>query len=212
MSKTPRAGSVLGRAGQGRAGQGNCDSLAACRKTVCGGRADQRPFPACPEPVEGLSFSSGTKPRATFRRAQSGRILGKAARAGRHGLRGKQALNGSRKGAKVAKVPCAECETALDAIIAAAEGKTPAAVGLTTARPPYQPVSLGAMAGLRLSPLRRTAMDEWHVAQGAQWMRFEALFRGRSLDDPDDDDDAIEKLEKFSKGASVIKSLMSKSA
>lgn len=54
--------------------------------------------------------------------------------------------------------------------LAKVTGKTPAAVGLTTARPPYQPVSLGAMAGLRLSPLRRTAMDEWHVAQGAQWM------------------------------------------
>ncbi|HMA10747.1 MAG TPA: FAD-dependent oxidoreductase [Steroidobacteraceae bacterium] len=54
--------------------------------------------------------------------------------------------------------------------LARVTGKTPAAVGLTTARPPYQPVSLGAMAGLRLSPLRRTAMDEWHVAHGAHWM------------------------------------------
>ena len=26
------------------------------------------------------------------------------------------------------------------------------------------------MAGLRLSPLRRTPMDAWHEAQGAQWM------------------------------------------
>ena len=54
--------------------------------------------------------------------------------------------------------------------LARVTGRTPAAVGLTTARPPYQPVSLGAMAGLRLSPLRRTPMDDWHVAQGAQWM------------------------------------------
>jgi len=54
--------------------------------------------------------------------------------------------------------------------LAKVTGRTPAAVGLTTARPPYQPVSLGAMAGLRLSPLRRTPMDDWHVAQGAQWM------------------------------------------
>jgi len=54
--------------------------------------------------------------------------------------------------------------------LAKVTGKTPAAVGLTTARPPYQPVSLGAMAGLRLSPLRRTPMDDWHVAQDAQWM------------------------------------------
>ena len=44
------------------------------------------------------------------------------------------------------------------------------ALGLTTARPPYQPVSLGAVAGLRLSPLRRSPVDAWHQAHGAQWM------------------------------------------
>ena len=45
-----------------------------------------------------------------------------------------------------------------------------AALGLTTARPPWQPVSLGALAGARLSPLRRTPLDAWHEAHGAQWM------------------------------------------
>ncbi|MCC6631549.1 MAG: (2Fe-2S)-binding protein [Gammaproteobacteria bacterium] len=54
--------------------------------------------------------------------------------------------------------------------LAKVTGQSLATVGLTTARPPYQPVSLGAMAGLRLSPLRRTPMDAWHAAQGAQWM------------------------------------------
>jgi sarcosine oxidase subunit alpha len=54
--------------------------------------------------------------------------------------------------------------------LAKVTGKSLAEVGLTTARPPYQPVSLGAMAGLRLSPLRRTPMDEWHGTRGAQWM------------------------------------------
>jgi sarcosine oxidase, subunit alpha len=43
-------------------------------------------------------------------------------------------------------------------------------LGLTTARPPWQPVSLGALAGARFSPLRHTAMDGWHAAHGAQWM------------------------------------------
>ena len=43
-------------------------------------------------------------------------------------------------------------------------------VGLTTARPPYQPVSLGALAGAGFAPLRRTAMDALHRAQGAVWM------------------------------------------
>jgi sarcosine oxidase, subunit alpha len=43
-------------------------------------------------------------------------------------------------------------------------------LGLTTARPPWQPVSLGALAGARFAPLRRTAIDGWHDANGATWM------------------------------------------
>jgi sarcosine oxidase, subunit alpha len=43
-------------------------------------------------------------------------------------------------------------------------------VGLTTARPPYQPVALGALAGAGFSPLRHTALDARHVALGAVWM------------------------------------------
>jgi sarcosine oxidase subunit alpha len=43
-------------------------------------------------------------------------------------------------------------------------------IGLTTARPPYQPVTLGALAGAGFSPLRRTALDARHVALGAVWM------------------------------------------
>ena len=44
------------------------------------------------------------------------------------------------------------------------------AIGLTTARPPWQPISLGALAGTPHSPLRRTPMDAWHEAHGADWM------------------------------------------
>jgi sarcosine oxidase, subunit alpha len=43
-------------------------------------------------------------------------------------------------------------------------------LGLTTARPPWQPVSLGALAGSRFAPLRRTALDAWHESQRAVWM------------------------------------------
>jgi sarcosine oxidase subunit alpha len=44
------------------------------------------------------------------------------------------------------------------------------ALGLTTARPPWQPVSLGALAGMRFSPLRRSPLDAWHEQQNAVWM------------------------------------------
>ena len=67
------------------------------------------------------------------------------------------------------------------AILAAALGKTVPEVGTTTYRPPYTPVAFGALAGRDrgplMDPVRRTAMHEWHEAQGAvfepvgQWHR-----------------------------------------
>src|SRR3546814_19252764 len=47
-------------------------------------------------------------------------------------------------------------------------------VGSTRFRPPYTPVSLGALAGqgvgAHFRPVRRTALHDWHVAQGAEMM------------------------------------------
>lgn len=54
--------------------------------------------------------------------------------------------------------------------LARVTGRELPTLGLTTARPPWQPVSLGALAGTRFSPLRHTALDAWHEARGAQWM------------------------------------------
>ncbi|MEM7072774.1 MAG: glycine cleavage T C-terminal barrel domain-containing protein, partial [Pseudomonadota bacterium] len=46
--------------------------------------------------------------------------------------------------------------------------------GLTTFRPPYVPVGVGLLAGGEVGedfrPLRRTPMDSWHEAHGAEWM------------------------------------------
>ncbi|MFO6463349.1 sarcosine oxidase subunit alpha family protein [Jannaschia sp. KMU-145] len=46
-------------------------------------------------------------------------------------------------------------------------------VGTTTFRPPYTPVTLGAIAGEArgdlFQPLRRTPLHEWHEAHGAYW-------------------------------------------
>ena len=47
---------------------------------------------------------------------------------------------------------------------------SPAQTGLTTARPPYQPVSIASLAGPHLSRIRRTAMHERHDALGAKWI------------------------------------------
>jgi sarcosine oxidase, subunit alpha len=63
------------------------------------------------------------------------------------------------------------------AIVAAATGRSIAETGRTTSRPPYAPVTLGALAGPHREPVRRSPMQSWHEAHGAtplvagQWIR-----------------------------------------
>jgi sarcosine oxidase subunit alpha len=54
--------------------------------------------------------------------------------------------------------------------LARVTGRELPSLGLTTARPPWQPVSLGALAGARYAPLRCTPLDAMHEAHGAKWM------------------------------------------
>ena len=57
------------------------------------------------------------------------------------------------------------------ALMAEALGKNIPEVGTTTFRPPYTPVSLGALGGRAMAghfkPLRRTPMHDWNLAHGA---------------------------------------------
>ncbi len=59
------------------------------------------------------------------------------------------------------------------AILSEALGQEIPATGTTTFRPPYQPISFGAIAGEArgeiFQPLRRTPMHGWHEAKGAHW-------------------------------------------
>jgi len=59
---------------------------------------------------------------------------------------------------------------------ATARGETLATVGLPRFRPPYTPVTLGALAGLRrgrlLAPEQRTPIDDWHATHGAVFAPF----------------------------------------
>jgi sarcosine oxidase, subunit alpha len=58
-------------------------------------------------------------------------------------------------------------------IVAEATGNTIPEIGVTTFRPPYTPVTFGAIAGASSKelflPVRRTAIHDWHVAQGADF-------------------------------------------
>src|SRR5262249_1862900 len=53
------------------------------------------------------------------------------------------------------------------AVVAAATGATIAETGTTTWRPPYAPVTLGALAGRAFEPVRYSPMQPWHEAHGA---------------------------------------------
>ncbi len=59
------------------------------------------------------------------------------------------------------------------AVLADALGTAIPEVGTTTFRPPYTPVTFGALAGEARGPLfkptRLTPIDDWHAAHGAHW-------------------------------------------
>lgn len=63
------------------------------------------------------------------------------------------------------------------AVHAHATGASIAETGTTTWRPPYVPLTLGALAGGEDAPTRRSPMHDWHVDRGAtplvagQWIR-----------------------------------------
>ena len=63
------------------------------------------------------------------------------------------------------------------AAIAEARGETIAEVGTTVWRPPYAPVTLGALAGRIFEPVRVSSIHPWHEANGVrtilagQWIR-----------------------------------------
>ncbi|WP_308259080.1 2Fe-2S iron-sulfur cluster-binding protein [Pseudonocardia sp. H11422] len=65
------------------------------------------------------------------------------------------------------------------ALVAAATGRSIADTGVTTWRPMYAPVTLGALAGRIFQPVRHSPMQPWHERHGAvplvagQWIRPE---------------------------------------
>jgi sarcosine oxidase subunit alpha len=70
------------------------------------------------------------------------------------------------------------------AVVAAATGRGMAETGTTTARPPYAPVSLGALAGRNYQPVRRSPMHDWHVSHGAAPLVAGAWIRPDHYGDP----------------------------
>jgi sarcosine oxidase subunit alpha len=70
------------------------------------------------------------------------------------------------------------------AVVAEATGSDIARTGTTVWRPPYVPVSLGALAGRIHEPVRRSPMHDWHVAHGAEPLVAGAWIRPDHYGDP----------------------------
>ena len=70
------------------------------------------------------------------------------------------------------------------AVVAAAMGTSIAETGTTTWRPPYVPVTLGALAGPACEPVRYSPMQPWHQAHGAVPLLAGAWIRPDHYGDP----------------------------
>ncbi|HEY6277586.1 MAG TPA: 2Fe-2S iron-sulfur cluster-binding protein [Streptosporangiaceae bacterium] len=70
------------------------------------------------------------------------------------------------------------------AVVAAATGASIAGTGTTTWRPPYVPVTLGALAGRAFEPVRYSPMQPWHEAHGAVPLVAGAWIRPDHYADP----------------------------
>jgi sarcosine oxidase subunit alpha len=70
------------------------------------------------------------------------------------------------------------------AIMAAATGRTIAETGTTVWRPPYAPITLGALAGRIFEPVRYSPMQPWHERHGAKPLVAGAWIRPDHYGDP----------------------------
>ncbi|MDQ1517132.1 MAG: sarcosine oxidase, subunit alpha [Actinomycetota bacterium] len=71
------------------------------------------------------------------------------------------------------------------AVLAEATGRTIGETGTTVWRPPYAPMSLGALAGRQFEPVRRSPMQGWHEAHGARPLVAGAWIRPDHYGDPE---------------------------
>ncbi len=70
------------------------------------------------------------------------------------------------------------------AVHARATGSTIAETGTTTWRPPYAPITLGALAGRDEDPVRRSPLHDWHAGHGAEWLVAGQWLRPDHYGDP----------------------------
>ena len=70
------------------------------------------------------------------------------------------------------------------ALCSAANDEPIAATGSTTSRPPFQPVSLGVLAGRKMEPVKHTPMHDWHIEHGVRMLNVGLWKRPEHYGDP----------------------------
>jgi sarcosine oxidase subunit alpha len=131
--------------------------------------------PALPRPTHPALFRSSTHGMVDFSEDVSSKDLVSAVREGYDSAELAKRYTTLTMGPTQGKL---ELVNAL-AVIAEATGRPLAEVGVTTWRPMYTSVTLGALAGRHHDPVRVSPMQPWHEAHGAvpmvagQWIRPE---------------------------------------
>ena len=70
------------------------------------------------------------------------------------------------------------------AVLAEARGQTITEVGTTVWRPPYAPITMGALGGRLFEPVRVSSIHQWHEANGATFMLAGQWIRPDHYGDP----------------------------
>ena len=79
------------------------------------------------------------------------------------------------------------CHKALAGLCARYTGQSAEAIGVTTSRPPLEPVPLGALAGPSHMPMKRSPLDRIHRELGADMVESGPWQRPRSYGSPDEE-------------------------
>ncbi len=158
------AGAVL--AGRLAAARDTADMVGGADRAA--GRHRERvaaAFAALPDPVP-TQLPVGRKPFVCLCEDVTTKELAQGVR------EGFESLETLKRYSTVTMGPCQgkQCHGNAARVTAAIRGVSRATTGLTTYRPPVQPVPLAILAGPHLSPVRRTALHDRHEAAAAHWM------------------------------------------
>jgi len=158
----------------GIAGDGPLDQMVEQARAIGRLAAGQRgEVPASPREGHPALFRSSTHGMVDYSGDVSSRDLVAAVREGYDSIELAKRYTTATMGPSQGKLEVANAV----AVVAEATGRTMDETGTTVWRPPYAPISLGALAGPRHEPVRRSPMQAWHEAHGAepvvegQWVR-----------------------------------------